>query len=119
MRIKTNGIAKWITGAALAAALLLATPNKAQAQVAFQVGIGGGGYGYGAPVYNAYGAYGAVPYDNWHRAHWADRRQDYGWQAQRAAEWRHDWCDCSDRSRSSRRPTTEWGHHAVDRTEPG
>lgn len=82
MRI-TNTIAKLVTGAALAAALLVITPSKAQAQVGFQVGIGT----YGAPVYNTYGP--VVPYGGWHHDHWDGYNRGYDWQAQRAAEWRH------------------------------
>ena len=55
----TKTISKWLTGAALAGALLFAAPHKAEAQrVGFGISIG-------APVYGGgyYGpAYGAYPY---------------------------------------------------------
>ena len=50
----TKTITKWLTGAALAGALLMAAPHKAEAQrVGFGISIGGGGYGgyYGGPGY--------------------------------------------------------------------
>ncbi len=76
--------AKWITGAALAAALLVAAPKQAQAQIGFQVGVGT----YGAPGYAAYGT-GYGPRAYWHRDRWIEQQRAYDWQARRAAEWRH------------------------------
>ncbi len=82
-------ITKWITGAALAAALLVATPHKADAQVTFGIG-----FGHPAPVYGqAYGpVYGQVyvpaynPYYAWHRDRWIAPAPAY-WQ------WRHEHWD--------------------------
>ena len=92
MRI-TSKISKWVTGAALAAALLAIAPNKAQAQVAFQIGVGS----YGAPVYDSYGNSYGSDRDDWRRNRWIEREQEqererqraYAWQAEQAAEWRH------------------------------
>ena len=75
-----NSIAKWVTGAALAAALLVAAPHKAEAQVGFGVQVGSYpayGYGYAAPYgYNAYGQQRYIEHEQW--------------EAARAAEWRHE-----------------------------
>ena len=57
----TNTLTKWITGAALAGALLFAAPKKADAQVSFGISVGhpyyGGGYGYGYRPYYGAGYY--------------------------------------------------------------
>ncbi len=75
-----NRMTKWITGAALAAALLIAAPHKAEAQVGFGIQVGSYpayGYGYAAP-------YGPSVY--------AQQRliEHEQWEAARAAEWRHE-----------------------------
>ena len=79
----TKTISKWLTGAALAGALLFAAPHKAEAQrIGFGISIGGPGYygayygpryvrpypvygyGYGYPYYGGgyYGGYYGRPY---------------------------------------------------------
>ena len=69
----TTTLTKWITGAALAGALLFAAPKKAEAQVSFGISVGhpgyyGPAYGYGyRPYYGGYYApspvyYGPRPY---------------------------------------------------------
>ena len=69
-------IAKWFTGAALAAAFLVAAPHQAQAQqLAFGVEVGG---------YPAYGN--GYVYNSLAGQRWIEHRQ---WEAVRAAEWRH------------------------------
>ena len=72
-------IAKWFTGAALAAALLVAAPHQAQAQqIAFGVQVGG------YPVYGYSHGYG---YNEIARQRWIEHQQ---WEVARAAEWRHE-----------------------------
>ena len=77
-------ITKWIAGAAVAGALVLATPHQAQAQrFGVQVAVRPVGYGYIGPVrydgwhHRAYYGYqgwapGYVPYhhDRWQRDHY-------------------------------------------------
>ncbi len=75
-------IAKWLTGAAVAGALLLATPHKAQAQVSFGVAVNG------YPPPNGYYAP-AVPY-YWQRQAYIDHEQEERIEAARAAQWRHE-----------------------------
>ena len=78
-------VVKWMTGAALAGAFVLAAPHKAEAQVQFGVSVGS----YGAPVYAA-PAYGyADPYA-YQQQRWIDHEQRERWEAERAAEWRHE-----------------------------
>jgi hypothetical protein len=69
-----KAITKWLLGAALAGAFVLAAPHKAQAQVGFGVVVGnqpapgyGNGYGYG-----------------WQRRQYIEHQR---WEA---ARWRHD-----------------------------
>ncbi len=54
-----KAIRNWLLGAAMASALVLVAPNKADAQVSFGVRVG-------APVV-AVGYYGPYHYDGWHR----------------------------------------------------
>ena len=60
----TGTLTKWMTGAALAGALMFAAPKKADAQVSFGISVGhpayGYGYGYGYRPY--YRPYGYAPY---------------------------------------------------------
>lgn len=64
----TKTLTKWITGAALAGALLFAAPKKADAQVSFGISVGHPYYGYGygyRPYYSGYNrpyAYGYPAY---------------------------------------------------------
>lgn len=81
--IKAN--MKWIAGATLAGALLLAAPHQAQAQVSFGVGVSN----YGAPAYG--GGYGnAYGYREAARQQWMARERHEEWEAARAAEWRRE-----------------------------
>ncbi len=80
--MRSRTLATWATGAALAAALLVVSPSKAQAQVGFGIQVGG----YGAP---AYGYVQSNPYDAWHYDHSIARERHEQWEAERAAEWRH------------------------------
>ena len=53
----TGTLTKWMTGAALAGALLFAAPKKADAQVSFGISVGHPAYGYGygyRPYYSGY-----------------------------------------------------------------
>ena len=54
----TRTFTKWMTGAALAGALMFAAPEKADAQVSFGISVGHPYYGYGYRPY----AYGYAPY---------------------------------------------------------
>lgn len=53
----TRTIAKWMTGAALAGALMFAAPKKADAQVSFGISVGRPAYGYGYAPRPYYGGY--------------------------------------------------------------
>ncbi len=79
----TKTITKWMTGAALAGALLFAAPHKAEAQVTFAVGVGA----YPAPVYGYNDPY---AYDAYRRQRWIEHERREQWEAERAAEWRHE-----------------------------
>ena len=79
----TQAIARWMTGAGLAGALLFAAPHKAQAQVTFGIGVGA----YGAP---AYGYANPYDYQDYRRQRWIEHEQREQWEAARAAEWRHE-----------------------------
>lgn len=84
LNITRNRMAKWVTGAALAAALLVAAPHKAEAQVGFGVQVGSYpayGYGYAAPSYG---------YDAHAQQRYIEHEQHEQWEAARAAEWRHE-----------------------------
>jgi hypothetical protein len=91
----TKTLTKWITGAALAGALLFAAPKKADAQVSFGISVGRPVYGYGygyrpyaygypapyaygypAPVYGGY--YGRPYYRPYYHAYYG-RPYGYGW----------------------------------------
>ena len=92
----TKTITKWMTGAALAGALLFAAPHKADAQVSFGIRVGrpyyGGYYGY-RPYYGGYYArpypvygpgYYAPPYgyySPYYRHEWREHewRERHGW----------------------------------------
>ncbi len=69
---------KWLMGAALASAFVLAAPHKAQAQVSFGIVAG-------AP--QPYGYYGSAGYDRWRNHEYWERRRI---EAERAAAWRHE-----------------------------
>lgn len=73
-------IAKWATGAALLGAAALALPQRAEAQVRFNIGIGA----YPAPVYAPAYPYG---YDRWQRERWIEHQR---WEAARTAELRRE-----------------------------
>ncbi len=75
MRITTT-ITKWLMGAALASAFVLAAPHKAQAQVA--IGIQVGGY-----PGHTYGYYGTRPVFGWQPHSW-------NWQPAPVVSWYHD-----------------------------
>ncbi len=83
-----KGIAKWMTGAALAGALLFGAPHKAEAQVQFGVSVGT----YGAPVYAApaYGYANPYAYNDYRRQRWIEHEQREQWEAERAAQWQHE-----------------------------
>jgi hypothetical protein len=82
----TKTITKWLLGAAMAGALVLAAPHKADAQVVVGVRIGApvvyapaGYYGYGyrygyRPHYYVRGGWGPAPI-----APWRYDRYHYGW----------------------------------------
>ena len=72
-----KAITKWLLGAAMASAFVLAAPHKADAQVVVTAGFNG--Y---APV--AVGYYGHPRYDGWRRPVYVDH---YRWDA---ARWHHD-----------------------------
>lgn len=77
-------ITKWITGAALAGALLFATPKKADAQVSFGISVGHPYYGYGygyRPYYRPYPVYGYPPpvYGYYHRPYYGGYYHPYGY----------------------------------------
>ncbi|GAA3756668.1 hypothetical protein [Terriglobus aquaticus] len=87
----TRTITKWMTGAALAGALLFAAPKKAEAQVSFGISVGRPVYGYGygyRPYYPApyaygypapvYGYYGRPYYRPYYHAYYG-RPYGYGW----------------------------------------
>ncbi len=78
---KQATIAKWFTGAALAATLMVATPHKAEAQVGFGIQVGS----YPAYGYQGYGN----PYaaQQWQRQQYIEHEQ---FEAERAAQWRHE-----------------------------
>lgn len=83
----TNTLTKWITGAALAGALLVAAPKKADAQVSFGISVGRPAYGYGygyrpyyGGYYRPYGYYGPRPgYYGYHRPYAYGPRPFYGY----------------------------------------
>ena len=83
-----KGIAKWMTGAALAGALLFGAQGKAEAQAAWGVSVGT----YGAPVYAppAYGYGDPYAYDAYRHQRWIEHEQREQWEAERAAQWRHE-----------------------------
>ena len=72
-----KAITKWLLGAAMASAFLLAAPHRADAQVVVNAGFNG--Y---APV--AVGYYGPARYDGWRR------REYFHHQRWEAARWRHE-----------------------------
>ncbi len=72
-----KAITKWLLGAAMASAFVLAAPHKADAQAVVSAGFNG--Y---APV--AVGYYGHPRYDGWRRPVYVDH---YRWDA---ARWHHD-----------------------------
>ena len=57
----TKTMTKWMTGAALAGALMFAAPKKADAQVSFGISVGHPYYGYGYG-YRPYYGYAPGPY---------------------------------------------------------
>ncbi len=74
---KRKTLARWFTGAALAAALVVAAPHKAQAQVSFGVQVGS------YPVYGYAAPYG---YSTWQQRRYIEHQE---WEAARAAQWQH------------------------------
>ncbi len=58
----TKTITKWMTGAALAGALLFTAPHKAEAQSRFSFGVSVGSPYYGGYYQPYYGGYYAPPY---------------------------------------------------------
>ncbi len=105
--IKAN--MKWMAGATLAGALLLATPHQAQAQVSFGIGVssyGAPSHGYGDPY-----AYREVQ-----RQRWIAHEQREQWEAARAAEWRHEqWERQRVYSRDSENSRGRYDHPRYDR----
>ncbi len=82
---KTAIIAKWFTGAALAAALVVATPHKAEAQVGFGIQVGSyPAYGYQQGYGNPYAG------REWQRQQYIEHEQHEQFEAERAAQWRHE-----------------------------
>ncbi len=71
-------ITKWLMGAALASAFVLAAPHKAQAQVSFGIAVG-------AP--QAYGYYGPAGCYRWRNHEYWERQRV---EAERAAAWRRE-----------------------------
>lgn len=92
-----KAVTKMILGAAVAGAFLLATPNRAQAQVSFGVAVGNYpppppyAYGNGYVYNNGYAYYGNDQAAYWQQQRWAEHEQQERWEAeQRAEHWRHE-----------------------------
>jgi hypothetical protein len=115
----TKAITKWMMGAALAGAFLFAAPDKAQAQVSFGVGFGS----YAAPAYGYQDSYPYDVQDEWQRQGYIEHEQHERWEAERAAQWRHEQWEQqrfydrdSHRDRDNYRDDRGWRHdHDHDR----